>query len=257
MANGYRKLLSTEREELICRSLSGGVKTIAELTERLGVSEATVRRDLESLEQQGKIHRVHGGAELVKNHQHEPIFSEKASRHAAEKALIAEKALSFINDGDTIYLDGGSTLVELAKRLGEKKNLTVVTNSLMAAAELMETECRLIIVGGEFRMLSRTLVGPLTAKILSTLFISKAFLGTIGLDPEKGISTTDSNEAFTKELVMKQSDKVFVLADSSKIGVSSFAKSGSLEDIDFVITDPSISPRILKALKDKQVQVIF
>lgn len=95
----------------------------------------------------------------------------------------------------------------------------------MAASALMERNFRLILVGGEFRSLSRTLVGPLTAKILDGMNISKAFLGTIGFDPEKGISTTDTNEAYTKELVMKRADHVFVLADSSKLGVSLFVFS--------------------------------
>ena len=111
-----RKLLSAERETLICRSLSQGVKTISELSDELRVSEATVRRDLETLEAGGKLRRVHGGAELLHGHQ-EPVYEEKASRNAAEKAYIAEKAVSFIKDSDTIFLDGGSTVLELAKML--------------------------------------------------------------------------------------------------------------------------------------------
>ncbi len=253
----HRKLLSTERESLIYRTLSEGVRTISELSLQLEVSEATVRRDLESLEGQGKIRRVHGGAEIVKSPQGEPLFVEKASIRAPEKARIAELALRQIEDSDTIYLDGGSTIVELARRLGGKAGLTVVTNSLMAAAELMESSHKLIIVGGEFRSLSRTLVGPLTSHIIGSLRIGKAFLGTIGFDLAEGISTTDPNEAFTKELIMKRSDRIFVLADSSKIGVPSLALSGSLSDIDAVITDPGISPKALKALRDRKIEVIF
>ncbi len=251
-----RKLLSTEREALICRSLSSGVKTISELSNELNVSEATVRRDLETLEGTGRLRRVHGGAELLRQHQ-EPVYEEKASRNAAEKAYIAEKALSFIKDSDTIFLDGGSTVLELAKKLDRFHDLTVVTNSLMAAAALMEQDCRLILVGGEFRSLSRTLVGPLTAKILEDLKISKAFLGTIGFDPRRGICTTDTNEAYTKELVMKRADHVFVLADSSKLGLSSFVFSGTLHDIDTLISDPGIPPHLLKQLKTQNIEVIF
>ena len=158
-----RKLLSTERETLICRSLSEGVKTISELSNELRVSEATVRRDLETLEANGKLRRVHGGAELLRQHQ-EPVYEEKASRNAAEKAYIAEKAVSFIKESDTIFLDGGSTVLELAKMLERFHDLTVVTNSLMAASALMERNFRLILVGGEFRSLSRTLSGRLPQK---------------------------------------------------------------------------------------------
>ena len=175
----------------------------------------------------------------------------------AQKARIADLALQQIDDADTIFLDGGSTILELAKKLDAKHGLTVVTNSLMAAAELMESSHKLIIVGGEFRSLSRTLVGPLTSHIIGSLRIGKAFLGTIGFNVDEGISTTDANEAFTKELIMKRSEKVFVLADSSKFAVSSLALSGGLMDIDAVITDPDISPKALKALKANHIEVVF
>ncbi len=253
----HRKLLSPERERLIFNALAGGAKTIFELSESMEVSEATIRRDLQSLEGQGKIRRVHGGAELVKFPHVEPVFNEKASVNRGEKERIAMRALDFIEDSDTIFLDGGSTVLELSKRLGEKRGLTVVTNSLMAAAELMETSHKLIIVGGEFRSLSRTLVGPLTAQTIGSLRIGKAFLGTIGFNPEEGISTTDANEAFTKELVMKRSDKVFVLADSSKFSISSFTLSGSLEDIDVVVTDSKVSQKALKEFKARKIEVVF
>ncbi|MBO7146510.1 MAG: DeoR/GlpR transcriptional regulator [Lentisphaeria bacterium] len=252
-----RKLLSAEREALICESLTGGVKTIAELSSELKVSEATVRRDLESLENSGAIRRVYGGAELLRKRNSEPLYEEKAAIHPQEKTTIAEKAIQFLKEGDTIFLDGGSTVLEMAKRLPAIPNLTIVTNSLMAAAELMEKKHRLILVGGEFRSLSRTLVGPLTAKILENVSISKAFLGTIGFEPERGISTTDPNEAFTKELVMKRADKVFLLADSSKLAVSSFVFSGNASDIDTLITDSGISPAAVKLLKSQNIEVIF
>lgn len=252
-----RKLLSPERERLIANALGEGAKTIFELSENLEVSEATIRRDLLSLEAQGKIRRVHGGAELLNFPQSEPVFTEKASINRVEKEQIASLALSFINDSDTIYIDGGSTALELAKRLNERRGLTVITNSLMAAAELMESQHKLIIVGGEFRHLSRTLVGPLTAPILNALRIGKAFLGTISLDTVSGIATTDPSEAFTKELVMKRSDRVFVMADSSKLSASSLAVSGTLDDIDVVITDSKIPQKALKALKARKIDVVF
>ena len=252
-----RKLLSAERESLICRSLTAGVRTIAELSNELQVSEATVRRDLETLEKQGIIRRVYGGAELLRKRHTEPLYEEKASLHAPEKARIAETAVKFIQEGDTIFLDGGSTVLEMARRLPNLRDLTVVTNSLMAAAELMEKNFHLILVGGAFRSLSRTLVGPLTSKILESLTISKAFLGTIGLEAERGISTTDPNEAYTKELVMKRSDKVFLLADSSKFGVSSFVFSGDSADIDVLVTDSGLSQAAQKQLKTKNIEVIL
>lgn len=252
-----RKLLTPEREEIILAELGGEAKTITELSQKLGVSEATVRRDLLSLEDQGRVKRVHGGAIKLKFSEHEPVFEEKESIRPSEKQRIAKLALSMIDDKDTIYLDGGSTLLELAKLLKEKKGLTVVTNSLMAAAELMESAHTLIIVGGKFRPLSRTLVGPLTSKIISSLNIKKAFLGTIGFTVEDGMSTTDSDEAYTKELVMERAEKAILLADSSKLGKKSFAVSGSLADIDVVITDSGVSPALVKELRKKGIDVVL
>jgi DeoR/GlpR family transcriptional regulator of sugar metabolism len=255
VSKAKRKLLSEERERLILQRLGEGVRTITELSEELDVSEATVRRDLQSLEDQGKARRVHGGAIRVQFPRTEPIFTEKAAFHAGEKRSIADIALNFIEDNDSIYLDGGSTVLGLARMLNQKKNLTIVTNSLMAAAELMESGHRLILIGGEFRALSRTLVGPLTSKIVNSLAIDKAFMGTIGFTIEGGISTTDPGEAYTKELIMHRARKVFLLVDSSKIGVPSFASSGSLNDIDTIITDSGIPEKEQKALKKKKIEV--
>lgn len=254
--NSSRKLLSTEREALIVRCIAEGVKTVGGLVEELNVSEATVRRDLENLEQQGLLHRVHGGAELVKHPKTEPVFAEKTGLHAKEKSRIAHLAEACIKEGDTIFLDGGSTVLELARLLSDKKDLTIVTNSLMAASELMETECRLIIVGGEFRPLSRTLVGPLTANTLKSLHIDKAFLGTMGLTLEQGLTTTDVNEAYTKRLAAEVSERVYVLADSSKIGTEQFVASGPVAAIDYLITDSGISQEMIKQLKKHKVEVI-
>ena len=257
MGKQKRKLLSPEREKLILQALGDEVKTIAELTSGLNVSEATVRRELQSLEEQGKVRRVHGGAIRIKFPRTEPMFSEKAAFHAEEKNHIAELALQFIDDNDTICLDGGSTVLALTRKLDRKNNLNIVTNSMMAAAQLMETGHKLVIIGGEFRALSRTLVGPLTTNIVNSLHIDKAFLGTIGFTVEGGISTTDPNEAYTKELIMRRAKKVIVMADSSKIGMASFVNSGSINDIDVLITDPGIPAEIEKALQDRNIEVVY
>lgn len=257
MSGIKRKLLSPERENMILQALGEGIQTITELSYKLQVSEATVRRDLQSLELQGKAHRVHGGAVRTKFPRIEPLFNEKAALHATEKQSIVAKALEFIDDDDTIYLDGGSTVLGLAKALQNKNNLTIITNSLVAAAELMDSGHQLIMVGGEFRPLSKTVVGPLTARLIEPLSIGKAFLGTIGFSVKDGISTTAPNEAFTKELVMRKAAKVIVMADSSKIGAPSLVTSGSLEDIDVLITDAGISDKAVNQLHKKQIEVVF
>ncbi len=256
MAELSRRLLQAERERMIMARLAAGARGIAELSAEIGVSEATIRRDLGSLERAGRIRRVHGGAVGADFPLTEPVFEEKEHLRSTQKKDIAEAALALVDNGDTIYLDGGSTVLALARLLRQKRNLTIVTNSLTAAAELMESGHRLILVGGECRPLSRTLVGPLTAHVINALRFDKAFIGTMGFTVEDGITTTDPNEAFTKELVMKKAKKVFLLADSSKIGSASFAVSGAVTDIDALLTDDDVSSDVMRQLTKLKVKVI-
>src|SRR5579859_628788 len=207
------KALAPERWESL-RTLirERGVIRLEDLCRELGVSPATVRRDLDQLERRGSIRRVHGGAVSVETRLEEPLFDDKTSIAAREKRRISEAALAYIEPGDTIYLDGGSTVLELARLLRERSNLTVVTNSLRAAHELAGRGPRLILIGGELRRLSQTLVGPLTRCILQELHVDKAFMGTIGLALKEGLTTTDPSEAFTKEFVMGRARQVILLA---------------------------------------------
>ncbi len=250
-----RKLLSPEREERILAALGDGLRTITELSTELGVSEATIRRDLQSLERRALAARVHGGAVRADSGRGEPLFHEKTNLRAAQKEEIAERALALIEENDVIYLDGGSTVLALARRLGAFRQLTVVTNSLMAASELMESGHKLILIGGEFRPLSRTMVGPLTQPAAEALTIGKAFLGTIGIT-ESGLWTTDPGEAFTKKLIMRRSETVILLADSGKFGRTSLAESGALGDLDIVITDRDLSGEYRKLLKKQKIEVV-
>ncbi len=211
--------------------------SVGQFAEQLDVSAATIRRDLQDMEDRGLLKRLHGGATLAGISRVEPLFEDKQDLQPEAKQRIAARALELIDDGDRIYLDGGSTALALARLLDRKRRLTIVTNSLMAAAELMNTEHQLILVGGEFRSLSRTLVGPLTAPLINSLRVDKAFMGSIGFSLEEGMTTTDPGEAFTKEQIMRRAGQVVLLADSSKFGVQSFARSGSLDDIDILITE--------------------
>jgi DeoR/GlpR family transcriptional regulator of sugar metabolism len=233
-----------------------GVIRIEDLCRELQVSAATVRRDLDQLEQSGAIRRVHGGAVSVESRLDEPVFAAKASLAAREKRGIAAAALARIEPGDTVYLDGGTTVLELARLLRERTNLTVVTNSLQAAQELAGRGPRLILIGGELRRLSQTVVGPMTRLVLQELHLDKAFMGTIGFTLREGLTTTDPGEAFTKELVMSRARQVFVLADSSKAGKLSFARAGGWEKVHALITDKQVDQQLAKELVKAGVIVL-
>jgi DeoR/GlpR family transcriptional regulator of sugar metabolism len=207
------------------------------------------------MHERGLLERVHGGATLNSIRREEPLFQDKQSLNSAAKQCIAEAALDLIEAHDTVYLDGGSTVLALARLLESRRDLTVVTNSLMAADALMTSEHRLVLTGGEFRAISRTLVGPLTSPVIERLHVDKAFMGTVGFTVQEGMTTTDANEAFTKVQVMHRANQTVLLADGSKLGVSSFARSGTVEDIGMLVTD-SVDPRFAADLEAVGVQVV-
>jgi DeoR/GlpR family transcriptional regulator of sugar metabolism len=184
------------------------------------------------------------------------LFDAKTGIALKEKQRIARAALALVKPGETIYLDGGSTVLELARLLHDHANLTVVTNSLRAAWELSGRGPRLILIGGELRRLSQTVVGPLTRLVLEGLHLDKAFMGTIGVATGEGMTTTDPSEAFTKELVMRQARQVILLADSSKAGKVAFARAGSLDEVDVLITDAKISRQFARELGEQGVKLV-
>jgi len=249
--------LAAERREKMREFLrTRGVARVAELGDALGVSPATVRRDLDELEARGRIRRVHGGAMSVEGRLDEPVFDDKASIAAVEKQRIAEVALRYVEPGSSVFLDGGSTVLCLARLLADREDVTVVTNSLRVAGTLSHAGPRLILVGGELRRLSQTFVGSLTQPMMERLRVDTAFMGTIGLSDDEGMTTTDPREAFTKELVIAHASKIVLLAHSDKIGTVSFVRFGSLSDVDVFVTDAGASPRALSAFRKQGMDVV-
>lgn len=257
MDSSQTKDLAPKRLEQLRQILGQDrVVRVEELSERLGVSSATIRRDLGELEELGEVRRVYGGAVSTGGRLDEPLFDDKTAVAAVEKRCIAETALKFIKPNDTIYLDGGSTVLELARLLKERSNVTVVTNSLRAAVELAGRGPRLILVGGELRRLAQTTVGPLTRFMIEELHMDKAFMGTIGLSLEEGLTTTDPTEAYTKELVMERAREVILLADSSKAHKVSFTRAGRLDKVQMLITDGQFDRKLAKELHKRGIEVV-
>lgn len=250
-----RELAPARLEKILERLRRQRFARVQDLCAELGASPATVRRDLGTLEQGGRLRRLHGGAMLAEAHLDEPAFDDKTAVSAAEKERIAQAALRFVNPNDTIFLDGGSTVLAMADLLGGHPNITVVTNSLRVAASLAGGGPRLILIGGELRRHSQTFVGPLTRHLLDQLNVDKAFMGTIGLTPD-GISTTDPREAFTKECVMRRARQVILLADHTKMDKVSFVRFGSCDDVDLLITDRHAPRKSVRALRRSGIEVL-
>ncbi len=249
--------LAAERQEKIRKMLKReGVVRVEQLCAAMSVSPATIRRDLADLDQRGLARRVHGGAVSLQSVLDEPVFDDKTGIAAREKQSIADEALKYVKNSDSIFLDGGSSVLALARLIADMQGITVVTNSLRVAATLSSHGPRCILVGGELRRISQTFVGPLTEPMLSGLHLDTAFMGTIGLSEENGYTTTDPAEAFTKRLVIARARNVVALADSSKLGKESFSHFADLNQIGTLITDSSADAAIVKRLSKQGVEVV-
>ncbi|EGK07321.1 DeoR/GlpR family DNA-binding transcription regulator [Kroppenstedtia eburnea] len=250
-------MFAEERKQQILALLSRQERvTVQELTSHFGVSESTIRRDLQELEDERLLERTHGGAILPEKGKTEPSYREKESVQEFEKAAIAEAAAQFILPGDTILLDAGTTTTHLAKELCGHPRLTVVTNAYHIASILsVEREMDVILIGGMVKFNTLAAVGPYAESMLKQLNVDKLFLGANGVDLARGVTTPDPLEAKTKQDMIRSAREVFLLADSSKMGRTAFAHVCSLEAVDNLITDRGIDDRIKEEFTDRGLKV--
>jgi DeoR family fructose operon transcriptional repressor len=214
--------------------------TVAELCELFRVSSATIRNDLRDLEGAGLLIRTHGGAMVKSKTGMEQDTTQRGVQHHAQKRRIAEAALRLIEDGDTIILDTGTTTVEVARLLGQKQNVTVVTNDLAIAMVLEEiATARVLLMGGIVRRNYHCTIvtGSSGRDVLAGLSVDKAFMALNSFSLDRGASTPDVNHAETKKLMMSIAAKVILLFDSSKMGRNSFALFAPLDSVDAIVTD--------------------
>lgn len=223
---------------------------VNELCELYGVSPATIRNDLNTLEKRGLLKRTHGGA--IANHKigFEETSVQKFNVFTDEKERIAERAESFIEDGDVIAIDTGTTTYALAKMLIGKQNLTVVTTDLRIAG-LLEgyKDVSLVIAGGTVRKGFACTVGALANGVLMQMNVDKVFMATNSVGLDGSLCTPDLEQAQIKRSLLKMGRQVFLLCDSTKFTAGSFAKFGNLDDVDCVITDTGITPEVVSKIK--------
>ncbi len=246
-----------DRLSAILEDLSdGGTVAVADLMDRLGVSAATIRRDLGLLEQQRLLTRAHGGA-VAQGVLLELPLRYKSARHHDEKRRIAHAAAVRVADGAAIGLTGGTTTTEVARALVDRQRLTVVTNALNIASELaIRPNLKLVVTGGYARSESYELVGPLAEQSLAGLNLDVVLVGADGVSEEAGLTTHHEVEAHTNLALIERAARVIAVADSTKIGRIAFAKICGLERIDELITDRDADPRALRGIAEAGVEVI-
>ncbi|WP_235883161.1 DeoR/GlpR family DNA-binding transcription regulator [Metabacillus sediminilitoris] len=230
---------------------------ITELTEELEVSVDTLRRDLNLLTEQGKIEKIYGGVKLVESTFGESSIDERMISHLKEKEMIAQKCSEFINDGDCIYIDSGSTTYQIAKYIKNKKNLTVVTNSIPVVNELLNSDVELVIIGGKVRKNEKSVVTYEYLFNFSELNILKAFICASGITIEKGISDYNLEEAITRKKMIELSKEIFVAADSTKFGKDVTIGIASLDKIDYMITDHNLPTHFVNQFKKTSTNLII
>lgn len=199
------------------------------------VSESTIRRDLRILSKEGKIVLLHGGAIKLKRSSKEVSVTSKKLMNMKSKEKIAKHAASLIQNGETVYLDSGTTTELMIKYL-KNKDITIITTNTQILNNLEDTKFECIFVGGEIRKSLSSAVGPLTDRILSEFHFHKSFLGANGCSKENGISTYDLREVNKKRIVKENSDEAYVLMDSSKMGKNAVCKVFKISEVK-VITD--------------------
>ena len=240
-------MLKTERKKLILEELNKHkVVSLEKLVGLLDTSESTVRRDLDELESGNKLRRVHGGAELPHSLREEETIQEKSVKNLQDKKLIAQKAASLIKDKDVIFVDAGSTTAFLIKEL-ERKDITVVTNSIHHAAQLVDKQIPTVIIGGGVKMTTDASIGGVALNQINQLHFDRAFIGMNGVD-EGYYTTPDMEEGAVKRAILENAKQTYVLADSSKIGQSCFAKVAPIKRA-IVIT--SKGNELLPTIKEK------
>ncbi|SHG40603.1 transcriptional regulator, DeoR family [Fodinibius roseus] len=245
------------RDSIIQIIYEDGKVRVDELSERFSVTSVTIRNDLDFLEKKGILHRTHGGALLRKNVYKDPTLEEKQKLHSEEKQRIGKKAVEMIDDGDSILLDSGTTTLEIARRLDEKKEITVMTNAIQIAMDLTsKEEIMVMLTGGTIRSKSYSLVGPDAESVISNYFFDKLFLGVDGLDMDHGLTTPNPMEAQLNRMMVERAHHVIAVTDSSKLGRHSFSFICGLEVINTIITDTKIIPEFEQKLKKKDINVV-
>jgi DeoR family fructose operon transcriptional repressor len=252
-------LFVEERKQKILEHIAAHRKaTVLELCELFHVSSATIRNDMRDLEQVGLLLRTHGGAMVKSKTGDEQDMRARGIQNLDGKRAIAQAALGLIEDGDMIVLDTGSTILELARLLDRRRDVTVVTNDLVIATLLEDFDSvKIVLLGGIVRKRFHcTLFNDLSGRdLLSGLTVDKAFMGLNSFSLEKGASTPDLGHAETKKHMMSIAAKIILLFDASKLGKNSFAQFAAPDLVDTIVID-RISEGERKALEDTGIEVI-
>jgi DeoR family transcriptional regulator, aga operon transcriptional repressor len=250
-------------KEILRLLLHHGKASVDDLTTELTASPASIRRDLARLEEQGLVYRTHGGARLADKAVYEPFrfdasFQVREERFAAEKQRIAHAAAALVKERETIGLAAGTTTTLIARQLRHRSGIHIITNAVNIGMELSSiTALETTLTGGSMRWAGAySLIGPAAIETLNLYVLDRLFLGVTGMDPERGATMIEPDEAAVLRVMVRQAREVIVVADSSKVGMVSPAIVCSPRDIDLLITDDGISDEASRAFAANDIQLL-
>jgi len=244
------------REQILAYLSAHDRSSVSDLSEILGVSEVTVRKDLDQLEAQGVLTRVHGGAVVSGRGRLELYFAAREQEHLEEKRRIAQAAAALIQSGQRIFLDASTTALQVARLIKDREDLIVVTNGLYTALELNFCEgITTIVVGGTMRRRSSSLVGSLNINSLQRLRVDIGLFGARGVTARDGLMEADLDEAQLKQQMVSAAALVVGIVDSSKFGTMSFSAFALPHEIDRIITDERVPAASVKELRAHSITV--
>jgi DeoR family transcriptional regulator, fructose operon transcriptional repressor len=232
------------------------VVRVSTLSELMGVSEVTIRRDLEGLERRGLLERTHGGAVLTQRIRSEPAYLDAAASSPEEKRLIGRAAAELVEPGDTIYLNGGTTTLQVFRHV-DALGAKVITNHVGIALEAAERDVELLLLGGHYRAPSNSLVGPFATDALRRTYANKAFVGVEGLSLRSGLTTPTAAEAEIARVMLEQTrGSVCIVADHTKIGTVADFQIAGLDAVDRLVVGAEIDPEYRSQLEEAGVEVV-
>ncbi len=250
------------RSERILQELNRkGAVRVDDLAAALGVSAATIRRDLSRLAKAGRLHRTHGGAVLSEPLLYEPFrhdsrFQDQVERFAGEKRRIGAAAAQLIEEGDTIALTPGTTTTQVARCIPSRQGLMVITSTVNVAMELANrSELKVFVTGGFLRGRWFSLVGAAAARAMSQFFVDKVFIGVNGIDAERGLTAYDPDEAAFNQVMVGQARRRIVVADHSKLGAVATCLICLTGQVDLLITDRGAPEEAVAPFREKGIEV--
>ena len=249
------KISADERRVMIVDEVNARTSIhVADICDRFGISEVTARADLDKLERAGKLRRTHGGAVSITRTITISYPDQRMNLNVDAKRQVAECAASLVANGDSLFVDSGTTTLEFVRMLGSKRDITIVTNDLSIAtfADSNLPHADVVLIGGALRKNHRYITGSIANDILKRLYVDKAFMGTDSFDEQQGFATEFTGNAETKRGMLEHSNRHIALMDSTKLRRPSFISFATLEDFDVIVMDEDPDGVMAKALEESR-----